>query len=836
MTDTQQEESAGSTAHSAEFAGNIPSKLQDLRARFDEAETETPGLSPFGRIYPEATGKGWIVLPTHPKTTRAVLEGLHGKEPRLITLEEIERFSYGEWGAAVWAPEMIQVDVDGYDGKPGAETLQKAIDSCGPMMATFTNTSRDAKGPSRHHFYFDPEGADLEYKPDGGGIEIKTWRNGYVVVGPSINDKTGKEYRFFDDKGDESSMPYVEDLKKNYRLPKVFHEYWSKANQRRLKLESRRSKNSSRHDFDRSHASNGNEASHDMGSEGGAPHTNGYTAGFKGQDDIPGSLEIFRRDVQVEGERYAAMMAFQLAVIRKHSKGLPGAIDALIAGRELYRSNSGNDDPEGEWDRAIDGAWDLFGAQGESHESHDDDDEPHVPLRHSEIMAAASGVKIVPTMFTRTDAESLIYRGKVNMFFGASTHGKSAAAQMLCIERLRLGEKVMYIDFEDDSLGIAERLTDYGFEPEFDENLWIISLDESPDEEKWWKSMMNSRYDLIIFDGMTTALKCWGVNPNDNAEVAGWMDNPPRKLAKLTGAGILIIDHVPRSQNTTTPQPIAAQQKMAKITGTAIYVTLGSGDLGKGKRATIKLTKAKDKKGIITCDENKVVGIIDVDFTESDIANWELKSPFTEGRSPVITQTSRESMFKIDALRFIRKNPGLNQSALFARIPVEVGKAIGPRQLIESFLVEGKIWFDEGCRGAKLHYLSDDMEDFFLDEESFNPAKDPDEQRERDTRSLDPNPPSRKLDESSRAKIKKTRNDRIIEIVSETPTLNKLQLQSRITSTIGGDLTTVTEEIESMIRERALVYGNAGHIHTPSPEEQALLDLEKEDFLGQFSD
>lgn len=98
-------------------------------------------------------------------------------------------------------PDLIGIDVDAYSGKDGAATLAAAEAEWGPLPPTWRTTSR-ADGISGIRLFRVPEGLSWPGQlPFGGGVELCRWDHRYVIVAPSVHDKTGEQYQWFSPEG-----------------------------------------------------------------------------------------------------------------------------------------------------------------------------------------------------------------------------------------------------------------------------------------------------------------------------------------------------------------------------------------------------------------------------------------------------------------------------------------------------------------------------------------------------------------------------------------------------------------------------------------------------------
>jgi putative DNA primase/helicase len=105
------------------------------------------------------------------------------------------KLAYPPSNIALRSPkDIIWIDVDAYGEKRGAETLARAEAEWGPLPPTWVSTSR-SDGVSGIRPYRIPEGLSWPGKlPQGEGIELVRWDHRYVIVEPSIHDKTHEPY------------------------------------------------------------------------------------------------------------------------------------------------------------------------------------------------------------------------------------------------------------------------------------------------------------------------------------------------------------------------------------------------------------------------------------------------------------------------------------------------------------------------------------------------------------------------------------------------------------------------------------------------------------------
>jgi putative DNA primase/helicase len=93
-------------------------------------------------------------------------------------------------------PGVLGIDIDAYGEKKGAETLAAAEEEWGTLPPTWVSTSKD-DGVSGIRLYRIPPGLKWPGQlPQGGGVELIRWDHRFMVVAPSIHDKTKMPYRW----------------------------------------------------------------------------------------------------------------------------------------------------------------------------------------------------------------------------------------------------------------------------------------------------------------------------------------------------------------------------------------------------------------------------------------------------------------------------------------------------------------------------------------------------------------------------------------------------------------------------------------------------------------
>lgn len=280
------------------------------------------------RIYRAAGLVGVLPLPAGRKYPPP--SGFTGEDGVFPTDEDIAAWSgrFGDaFNLALRLPgDLIGIDVDAYDDKPGAATLADAKAKWGPLPATYTSSARE-DGISGIRLYRMPTGLNWPNEV-GPGIETVRFGHRYVVAAPSINPKTGTAYRWT---ALDGSIVEVPDLDQIPDLP----DEWV------------------------------------MGLTGGRAAGPQLSRSFvdlgawmaelpDGEpcEDVTEILDRARLNLASGGSRYEAMRNATMALVFRGHAGCPGVAQALMALQAEYEQAVAGEpdrDPQ-EWMRSLRGA------------------------------------------------------------------------------------------------------------------------------------------------------------------------------------------------------------------------------------------------------------------------------------------------------------------------------------------------------------------------------------------------------------------------------------------------------------------------------------------------
>jgi hypothetical protein len=230
--------------------------------------------------------------------------------------------------------------------------------------------------------------------------------------------------------------------------------------------------------------------------------------------------------------------------------------------------------------------------------------------RPVDLTDALNGVDVpAPTMLARTDGVRLIYAGRTHGFAGESESCKSWAAQVGSAQVLNEGGDVLWIDFEDDERGVVARLLALMVPRHVIEARFVYVRPEEPLRTRdgrhtagdidFGEVLAMRPWSVIVIDGVTEAMVTEGLDLNSNSDIASWSRLLPKRCAD-TGAGVVMLDHVPKSTDNRGRYAIGGQHKLAGLTG-AQYVFEVERPFSRATSepivAVIKITVTKDRPG-----------------------------------------------------------------------------------------------------------------------------------------------------------------------------------------------------------------------------------------------
>lgn len=342
-----------------------------------------------------------------------------------------------------------------------------------------------------------------------------------------------------------------------------------------------------------------------------------------------------------------------------------------------------------------------------------------------------------PTVLRREDGKGLFYPGRVNSLFGMSESAKSWIAMKACTQEMGRGDRVLYLDFEDEPAGTIARMRALGAGDDDIQNLFRYVHPEGPiaamqryrfgqsttEEGEKAASVFTALLEsfdptLIVADGMTVI---YGLHGHDTNEATGtdvitsWL----KSLCRGGRSTVVVIDHTGKSGGAGS-SPIGAHHKIAMVQGTALRADAIKRPMP-GEVGTINLVVFKDRPGAVRSISSKggseqVAAEVEMDSTEPGVTRMTLKVPeegnIVIGDSPEMeAELARLARVEEDAARVLELFGG--DLSLRLRTP-EVSEKLGlsgdnVRSIWKKLRTEGRV-VQEGTTRWTVFRLRDPRE------------------------------------------------------------------------------------------------------------------------------
>jgi len=219
-------------------------------------------------------------------------------------------------------------------------------------------------------------------------------------------------------------------------------------------------------------------------------------------------------------------------------------------------------------------------------------------------------------IYVDTDVEQAgaFYPGLTHSLYGESESGKSLIAQWAVIEQLAYDKRVLYVDFESTADQIVPRLVALaaGYGLDLRSKIAAGLLHYVSPQGRITQTFIDNyltpgRYSMAIVDGVTAAIALWGAKSNSGDEFTAWHHDLPERIARMTGAAVIVIDHVGKAngQNGGSRFAIGTQAKLAVLTGAAYLVDVKR-PFAPGQTGEVIMLVAKDRPGDVRAHAGKV--------------------------------------------------------------------------------------------------------------------------------------------------------------------------------------------------------------------------------------
>lgn len=234
---------------------------------------------------------------------------------------------------------------------------------------------------------------------------------------------------------------------------------------------------------------------------------------------------------------------------------------------------------------------------------------------------------VVPLLLARTDGECLLYPGRVHAFNAESESGKSWLAKLVCAEQLGFGESVLYLDFETDPEGVAERMMALGVDTDVLGSRFVYVRPDDPFDlaarGRLQQLVTEHSPTIAIIDGVAEVLGMNDWDENIASDYARFLNVLPRMLERA-GVTVVLIDHVTKDPKSRMKGGRGTGHKLAGITASFSLEVAQPFARGRTGRARVRIEK--DRIGWL----RSIAGA----GTKPVIAEFELAS--SEGGTPVV--------------------------------------------------------------------------------------------------------------------------------------------------------------------------------------------------------
>lgn len=204
-----------------------------------------------------------------------------------------------------------------------------------------------------------------------------------------------------------------------------------------------------------------------------------------------------------------------------------------------------------------------------------------------------------PVLMYREDGVALFYASQVNVVFGDPEAGKTLLVQAAAVEALAAHRRVLMIDLDHNGpAATAYRLLDMGalevalrdrqvfryVEPEDTEHLMAVVADAV----RW-------RPAVVVVDSVGELLPMMRLNSNSPDDFTMANSRVLKPLA-MAGAAVLVIDHLPKNQQTRVSGQTGTMAKKRAIGGVSLRLTINE-PFAPDRKGSAWLAVSKDRHG-----------------------------------------------------------------------------------------------------------------------------------------------------------------------------------------------------------------------------------------------
>jgi hypothetical protein len=311
---------------------------------------------------------------------------------------------------------------------------------------------------------------------------------------------------------------------------------------------------------------------------------------------------------------------------------------------------------------------------------------------------------VLPTLLRRTDGVAALYPGRVHWLSGEPESLKSWLALLACYQALLDGERVVYVDLEDSPGGMAERLLDMGLDRDVVASrfAYLSPTGALSSETRGQLAPVMQGASLLIIDAATEALSLQGLSPQDDVDIARWLELLPRWAAKH-GPAVLVLDHVVKAADNRGRWATGSQHKLAGLDGIALLVEPVQPG-GRGKTGRSRVFVAKDRHGHL--GPHVVMSAGGKRWFADLVVDGSGRTPFLD--IALFPPSAQEGEFKPTILmgRVAEKLTVARDPLTGTEIEDRVGgRAVLVRKAVAQLIDDGFVEVTRGPHNSKLHRL-----------------------------------------------------------------------------------------------------------------------------------
>jgi len=202
-----------------------------------------------------------------------------------------------------------------------------------------------------------------------------------------------------------------------------------------------------------------------------------------------------------------------------------------------------------------------------------------------------------PTLLTRDDGMSLMYPGETTWIFGEPGCGKSWTAAYACMQSVKRGQHVVWLDFEGQGAAAVSRMMTLGCTPEELRQFFHLVEPETAyvkDMRPKLDALIAYRPAVVVFDAANDVLTLQGGRLNDVDTIAKF-DTQLLLPFKRAGSAVAVVDHVTKNSESRGLWPINSGHKKACCS--AAYSIVIRHQFRPDRDGSSRLVTAKDRHG-----------------------------------------------------------------------------------------------------------------------------------------------------------------------------------------------------------------------------------------------